>query len=111
MATASSVTLDSVTIATTGDSSRGVDATYLGVVTLSDCSITTSGAHCAALASDRGTGVIKATDCTGTTSGEGSPGIYCTGTFTVTGGDLSGQRLRSGGHRGAQFHHGRQREP
>ena len=82
----SSVTLDRVTITTTKDSSRGVDATFGGRVTLTDTTITTSGNHCAALATDRGNGTILATNCTGTTAGEGSPGIYCTGAFTITGG-------------------------
>jgi len=88
----SSVTLKDCTIATTGDSSRGVDATYGGAVTISDSTIATQGAHCAALASDRYDGTapkVTATNVSGTTSGDGSPGIYCTGTFAVTGCTLS----------------------
>lgn len=83
----SSVTLKDCAISTTGDSSRGVDATYGGAVTISDSTITTQGAHCAALASDRYDSTapkITATNVTGTTSGDGSPGIYCTGSFVVT---------------------------
>jgi hypothetical protein len=88
------VALDHVTIATTGgNNARGVDATYGGTVSVTDSVISTTGNSCAALASDRYTGatapVIKATDCTCTTAGSGSPGIYCTGTFTVTGCTLS----------------------
>ena len=88
------VTLDHVTLATTGgNNARGVDATYGGTVSVTDSVISTTGNSCAALASDRYTGatapVIKATDCTCTTAGSGSPGIYCTGTFTVTGCTLS----------------------
>jgi len=88
------VALDHVTIATTGGSNaRGVDATYGGTVSVADSVISTTGDACAALASDRYIGatapVIKATDCTCTTAGSGSPGIYCTGTFTVTGCTLS----------------------
>lgn len=81
------VTLDHVTIATSKDSSRGVDATYGGTVTISNSKITTQGAHCAALASDRYQGArapaINASNVVGTTAGDGSPGIYSTGTFTV----------------------------
>jgi hypothetical protein len=85
-----SITLDHVTIATTGDSnSRGVDATYGGTVTISNSTISTQGGSCAALATDRYQGTsaprIIATNCSGTTAGTGSPGIYCTGTFTVSG--------------------------
>jgi len=83
------VNLDHVTIKTTGDSNaRGVDATYGGTVNITNSIISTTGGSCAALASDRYTGatapIINASNCTGTTSGSGSPGIYCTGTFTVS---------------------------
>lgn len=83
-----SLTLNHVTIVTTADSSRGVDATYGGTVTVRNSKIRTSGAHCAALATDRYTGTtaptITVSNCSGGTTGDGSPGIYCTGTFTVT---------------------------
>lgn len=80
------INLDNCTITTTKDSSRGVDATYGGVINISNSSITTSGAHCAALASDRydtDPPKVNADNITGNTSGQGSPGIYCTGTFVV----------------------------
>jgi len=83
------ITLDHVTINTTGDSnSRGVDATYGGTIKISNSIISTTGGSCAALATDRYESAsapkVIAENCTGTTSGNGSPGIYCTGTFTVT---------------------------
>jgi len=83
------VTLDHVTIVTTGDSnSRGVDATYGGKVVITNSKISTQGGSCAALATDRYQGTsapsVTATNCEGTTAGTGSPGIYCTGTFNVT---------------------------
>lgn len=82
------VNLNTVTISTSANSSRGVDATYGGTINISNSTITTKGAHCAALATDRydnstGAPHINATNCTGNTAGEGSPGIYCTGTFVV----------------------------
>jgi len=82
-------TLDHVTIVTTGsDNSRGVDATYGGTVNISNSTISTQGGSCAALATDRydryEAPKINATNCVGTTAGTGSPGIYCTGTFTVS---------------------------
>lgn len=83
------INLTNCSIETHGDSSRGVDATYGGTINISDSTIITSGDHCAALASDRydtssGAPVINANSVTGVTSGQGSPGIYCTGTFNVS---------------------------
>jgi hypothetical protein len=88
------VTLDHVTIVTTGDSnSRGVDATYGGTVNISNSKISTIGGSSAALATDRyenySAPKINATNVEGTTAGAGSPGIYSTGTFTVTDSKLS----------------------
>lgn len=88
------VNLNYVTIITTGDSnSRGVDATYGGTVDIRNSKISTQGGSCAALASDRYQGasapVVKAENVVGTTAGAGSPGIYCTGSFTISGCTLS----------------------
>ncbi len=85
----SNIYLEGCTITTTQNSSRGVDATFGGSVTLSDTTISTQGDHSAALATDRGEGTITATNCTGTTSGQGPPGIYSTGTFNITGGSYT----------------------
>jgi hypothetical protein len=83
------VNLDYVTIVTTGsNNARGVDATYGGTVNITNSTISTQGGSCAALATDRYQGAtaptINAQNVTGTTAGTGSPGIYCTGTFTVS---------------------------
>jgi hypothetical protein len=82
------INLSNCDIVTTGDSSRGVDATYGGEVNIIDSTITTSGAHCGGLATDRydtttGAPKINADNVVVITSGQGSPGIYCTGTFVV----------------------------
>lgn len=45
-------------ITTTGDSSRGLDATYGGTINANKVTITTSGQHCAAVATDRGEGTV-----------------------------------------------------
>ena len=66
-------------IYTTAGSSRGLDATYGGTITASDVDIVTEGAHCAALATDRGEGTVTVTRGTLMTSGEGSPCVYSTG--------------------------------
>ncbi len=78
------ITLSGVTINTTGNSSRGLDATYGGSITTDTVDITTQGAHCAALATDRGEGTITVTNGKLRTSGEGSPCIYSTGNITVS---------------------------
>jgi hypothetical protein len=83
---------DGLTITTTKDSSRGLYATYAGTITSSATgavSITTSGAHCAALATDRGGGTVTVTGsstygCTLSTAGDGSPCIYSTGTISAS---------------------------
>jgi len=76
--------VDNVEIVTTADSSRGLDATYNGTIIANNVKITTNGAHCAALATDRGEGTVTVTGGTLQTAGEGSPGIYSTGNITVT---------------------------
>lgn len=83
---AATATVTGCSIATTGESSRGLHATYTGVITASDLTIETQGAHCAAVATDRGSGTVTV-DGTNTfaTNGDGSPCIYSTGEITVSG--------------------------
>jgi hypothetical protein len=86
----SSVTINNVTITTSKDSSRGIDATDNGIITANSCNITTTGAHCAAIASDRGSGKVIVRGGTFTTAGTDSPPIYCTGGFEIMGATLKG---------------------
>lgn len=83
-----SVLVDTAKIQTKGDSSRGLDATCGGTITASNVDISTAGSHCAALATDRGEGIIDVSGATLSTKGEGSPCIYSTGQITVR--DASG---------------------
>ena len=85
---ASVINVSNVTINTTKNSSRGLDATYNGTIIAKDVNITTLGAHCAALATDRGEGTIHVTGGTMSTAGEGSPAIYSTGNITAKGATL-----------------------
>ena len=78
------IEVSNLTIETKGDSSRGLDATYGGTIIADTVTITTQGAHCAALATDRGEGTIEVTNGSFQTSGEGSPCIYSTGNIHVT---------------------------
>ena len=79
-------TVTGCAISTAGESSRGLHATYAGVINGSDLTIETRGAHCAAVATDRGSGTVAVDGAnTFTTSGDGSPCIYSTGEITVSG--------------------------
>ena len=78
------VTVKGIKIRTAGNSSRGLDATYGGTIHASDADITTEGAHCAALATDRGEGTVTVNGGTVSTSGDGSPVIYSTGTISAS---------------------------
>ncbi len=81
-----SATITASAIATTGESSRGLHATYAGAITGANLTITTEGAHCAAVATDRGSGTVTVDGTnTFTTAGDGSPCIYSTGEITVSG--------------------------
>jgi hypothetical protein len=85
----SSVTLTDVTINATGDGGHGVMVTQGGAVTLNNVVMTTSGAHSAPIATDRGSGVITTTGGSVTTSGQDSPCYYSTGVLTTSGNTCS----------------------
>ena len=77
------ITINNMVIETKKNSSRGLDATYGGTIIADGISITTAGAHCAALATDRGEGTVTVSNCKAQTAGDGSPGIYSTGNITA----------------------------
>lgn len=77
------VNLSDVSINATGDGGHGVMATQGGVMTLTNVNMTTSGAHSAPIATDRGGGTITATGGTLNTSGADSPCYYSTGILTI----------------------------
>ena len=77
-----------VTITTHSDKSRGLDATYNGIINGENVIINTDGQSCAALATDRGEGQVHVKNSkinTGVSkeSGRGSPLIYSTGNITA----------------------------
>ena len=81
-------TIKNVKITTHSDKSRGLDATYNGIINAENVIINTDGQSCAALATDRGEGQVhvKNSDInTGVSksSGRGSPLIYSTGNITL----------------------------
>lgn len=78
------ITAKNFKIYTTGNSARGLDATYGGSITASNGDITTKGAHCAPIATDRGEGTINVSNTSVSAEGDGSPCIYSTGNITAT---------------------------
>lgn len=80
------VNVENVTIHTKNNSSRGLDATYGGTINAKNVDITTEGAHCGALATDRGEGNVIVDTAKISTSGDGSPCVYSTGNIQLTNG-------------------------
>ncbi len=81
-------TIKNVKITTHSDKSRGLDATYNGIINAENVIINTDGQSCAALATDRGEGQVHVKNSeinTGVSkdSGRGSPLIYSTGNITA----------------------------
>jgi hypothetical protein len=77
------INISNAKITTTKNSSRGLDATYSGTINADTLDITTAGAHCATIATDRGEGTVNVLNSKLNTSGEGSPLVYSTGAITV----------------------------
>ena len=80
--------IQNVEITTYCDKSRGLDATYNGIINAKNVIINTNGQSYAALATDRGEGQVHVSNSvlnTGVSkeSGRGSPIIYSTGNITV----------------------------
>lgn len=80
--------IKNVKITTHSDKSRGLDATYNGIINAENVIINTDGQSCAALATDRGEGQVHVKNSeinTGVSkdSGRGSPLIYSTGNITL----------------------------
>ena len=70
-------------IETAKDSSRGLYAFMQGEIRARNVRISTKGAHCAGMATDRGEGVVSVDGGTIETEGDGSPCIYSTGTLSA----------------------------
>lgn len=80
----STITLENCKITTSKDSSRGLDATLTGTVKANGVTITTAGAHCATLATDRGEGTVIVDNAILNTAGDGSPIVYSTGDIQLS---------------------------
>jgi len=80
--------IKNVKITTYQDKSRGLDATFGGIINAENIEINTNGGSCAALATDRGEGTVSVKNSILNTGvddnkGHGSPLIYSTGNITV----------------------------
>lgn len=80
---ASSISLTGVTINCSGQLGHGVDATWGGTITVTNCTIATQKANGSVLATDRGGGYINVWGGTYSAAGQDSAGVYSTGTITV----------------------------
>jgi hypothetical protein len=79
------VELSKVKIDCVASGAHGVDATIAGTIICTDVDITTAGnGAAAAISTDRGGGTITFTRGSAATSGTRSPGIYSTGSITVS---------------------------
>lgn len=81
-------TINNVKITTHQDKSRGLDATFGGIINANNVIINTDGNSCAGLATDRGEGNVTVANSiinTGVSkeTGRGSPIIYSTGNITL----------------------------
>lgn len=81
----SAVELSKVKIDCLASGAHGVDATIAGKIICTDVNITTAGnGAAAAISTDRGGGTVIFTRGSAATSGTNSPGIYSTGSITVS---------------------------
>lgn len=83
--TGSSIALAGTTIDARGQYAHGVMASGGGAIEATNLVVATAGASSAAVATDRGGGTIDVRGGTYTTAGYRSPGLYSTGTITVSG--------------------------
>lgn len=82
------VEIDGITIVNDKSVSRGLHATYSGIITASNVDITTNEATSSTIATDRGGGTVTVNGGKATANGSKSAVIYSTGTMSAT--DLVG---------------------
>lgn len=86
------IEIDGITIVNTNSVSRGLHATYGGIITASNVDITTNEATSSTIATDRGGGTVTVSSGTATANGSKSAVIYSTGTMSAT--DLVGKSAK-----------------
>lgn len=82
------INVNDVTIHNYSNVSRGLHATYEGIINATNVNITTEGATSSTIATDRGGGTVTVTGGTATAQGMRSAVLYSTGTITAN--DLIG---------------------
>jgi hypothetical protein len=88
-AAGATITVSKTTISAAGEGAHGIIASAGGTMTLADLDIATSGANAAAIATEKGSGMITVTGGTITTAGDKSPTLYATGVVRVSGASLT----------------------
>lgn len=78
------IRIDNVRIETLKSFSRGLDATFGGMIEAKDIIISTKESHSPALATGREGGMVSVINCNATTKGEFSPSIYSTGAIKAS---------------------------
>lgn len=78
------ITVSGLTISNTLSVSRGLHATYGGIINATDVNITTAEATSSTIATDRGGGTVTVTGGTATAKGSNSAVLYSTGTITAS---------------------------
>lgn len=79
------ITASDVTIVNNSNVSRGLHATYEGIINATNVNITTKGETSSTIATDRGGGTVTVTGGTAHAYGNNSAVLYSTGTITATG--------------------------
>jgi len=82
------INVEGITIDNSYAVSRGLHATFGGIIVASDVDITTRSETSSTIATDRGGGTVTVTGGTATAKGSNSAVLYSTGTITAT--DLTG---------------------
>ncbi len=77
------VNISDVTINNTANLSRGIHATYKGVINAKNLTITTAGSNSSVVATDRGGGTVTVDGGTYVTTGTDCAILYSTGTITA----------------------------
>ncbi|MBQ7279463.1 MAG: hypothetical protein IJR13_01890 [Bacteroidales bacterium] len=82
------INVENVTIDNSNSVSRGLHATYEGIINASNINITTRSETSSTIATDRGGGTVTVTGGSATAKGNNSAVLYSTGTITAN--DLTG---------------------
>jgi len=90
------ISLANITLDCNGEGAHGVDATMAATLNASNVTVSTTGSHSGAVATDRGGGYVNFSNGIVKTTGLLSPGLYSTGVITVTGSTVTAAAAECG---------------